>query len=639
MKITWIAATFAAVVGAITVAACSSSPVVVTDVDAGRACGTSGTLCGDTCAALANDNANCGACGTACKAGLLCSKGACATSCGGGTTQCGATCNDTQVDANNCGACGTKCKTGEVCSSGKCASGCSMGQTTCGNSCVNAQTDNANCGACGTLCGAGQACSAGKCSTTCQMGLSLCGQQVDGGGPALCSNTKTDPNNCGSCGTVCAQGQVCTQGKCAINCQANETVCNGNSCANTTSDNDNCGSCGNVCSNGQVCSKGICTVTCTMNTTLCNGSCVDTQNDPNNCTSCGNVCGNGLVCVNGACTANCGALTQCGNVCIDTVNDPTNCGGCGKACGNGLVCNKGVCGPSCGQLTACGNSCVDLHNDPKNCSSCGTVCGNGLVCVNGACSANCGALTQCGNGCVDSKNDPKNCGSCGKVCPLNNACVASACVPLKCNLTVLYLGDGNAAANAGTVSLLKAAGFTVTSSTTDTYAGSPAASTFGVVLVLPGTTFGSDMPGAGQTSIVNAQALQTGVVFSEWAAFENTQARFTTLQPLMLFPRSNGITSTLTFTSTLAHPIWTGLPNSFVTTVAVGANVGNVLNVGATQIATCKECLSQGVAVLDKSAGRVVQIAHAAGYTGNWTTDANLNKMMSNAALWGARCL
>ncbi len=77
-----------------------------------------------------------------------------------------------------------------------------------------------------------------------------------------------------------------------------------------------------------------------------------------------------------------------------------------------------------------------------------------------------------------------------------------------------------------------------------------------------------------------------------------------------------------------------------MTTVSLGANIGNALNAGAVQIATCKECSSQGVAVLDKGVGRVVQIAHAGGYNNvNWTTDANLNKMMSNAALWGARCL
>ena len=47
-----------------------------------------------------------------------------------------------------------------------------------------------------------------------------------------------------------------------------------------------------------------------------------------------------------------------------------------------------------------------------------------------------------------------------------------------------------------------------------------------------------------------------------------------------------------------------------------------------------------GVAVKDPSTtGRVVQIAHAAGYlTTAWYNDTNLTKMMANAALWAARC-
>src|SRR5688572_15164528 len=32
---------------------------------------------------------------------------------------------------------------------------------------------------------------------------------------SVCSNVRTDPNNCGACGTVCAANQVCNLGQCA----------------------------------------------------------------------------------------------------------------------------------------------------------------------------------------------------------------------------------------------------------------------------------------------------------------------------------------------------------------------------------------------------------------------------------------
>ena len=217
----------------------------------GPSCGSGSMLCGSSCVALATDNANCGACGKACKAGEVCSQGACATTCGGGTSQCGSTCNDTQVDPNNCGACGTKCVAGQVCSSGKCVATCASNEQLCGSSCVDEQTDNVNCGGCGTICGSGTACSAGKCVLTCQQGLTLCAQPsgtdagvdastdaatdaapdaaTDSGDAATdagdagfvltypyCANLQSDDANCGGCGLQCAEGFSCVSGACAV---------------------------------------------------------------------------------------------------------------------------------------------------------------------------------------------------------------------------------------------------------------------------------------------------------------------------------------------------------------------------------------------------------------------------------------
>lgn len=76
---------------------------------------------------------------------------------------CGKICVDTATDIANCGACGTACAAGQVCSAGACATTCQTGLNDCGGSCRDLQTDAGNCGACGTVCGPGQSCIAGAC--------------------------------------------------------------------------------------------------------------------------------------------------------------------------------------------------------------------------------------------------------------------------------------------------------------------------------------------------------------------------------------------------------------------------------------------------------------------------------------------
>ena len=89
---------------------------------------------------------------------------------------CGEICVDTATDVANCGACGTACAAGQVCSAGTCATTCQTGLNACGGSCRDLQTDAANCGACGTACGPGQYCTAGVCG--CPPGMAHCGPTV-----------------------------------------------------------------------------------------------------------------------------------------------------------------------------------------------------------------------------------------------------------------------------------------------------------------------------------------------------------------------------------------------------------------------------------------------------------------------------
>ena len=128
---------------------------------------------------------------------------------------------------------------------------CPTGQSVCAGSCVNTTTDFRNCGSCGTACTVGQVCTAGQCVTTsCPAGQGLCA--------GTCMNITTDPQNCGSCGHICATGQACTAGQCmTTSCPAGQGLCAGG-CVNITTDPQNCGRCGNICAIGQACTAGQC---------------------------------------------------------------------------------------------------------------------------------------------------------------------------------------------------------------------------------------------------------------------------------------------------------------------------------------------------------------------------------------------
>jgi hypothetical protein len=463
-------------------------------------------------------------------------------------------------------------------------------------------------------------CAKAQPTPTCDPGQSLCA------GP-ICTDVQKDPDNCGACGTSCPLAQVCVAGKCATDCPPSDEICTPDGgtrgyCVDVKNDNENCGKCGETCPNGQTCVNGTCSSSCAKTSTLC-------QPD-----------GGGAA------------------YCVDLQTDNENCGACGTACPQGEVCAAGKCAGACTtSQTKCTPDagpayCTDTKTDNANCGACGNACGVLEACIDGQCTSACTALqTLCTPDggqpfCADTKSDNTNCGSCGNACPSNKpVCIGGVCATGNCNMNALVLGDGDTNSNSAYQTLLQNAGFTVTlqSSGTTTYSGTPAASGFGVVIVTPGQTYSSDMPAGGQTSIANAVAgsALTGVIFTEWAAYEVLYSKYTTLAPLLCFTRSSGTTSTLTFSLVqTGHPIWNGLATSFTTSVTLGANISGTLNSGATEIASCTQCGTYGVAVRDPSStGRVVQIAHAAAYSGYaWYSDSNLTKMMANSALWAARC-
>lgn len=124
-------------------------------------CPAGETECDGRCVSLADDAANCGACGFACGDGVVCNAGACA--CPSGTTSCDGACADLASAPGHCGACGTACDAAQVCSKSTCAAACAEGLTACDRACVDLDGDDRHCGACGTTCGAGTSCIHGAC--------------------------------------------------------------------------------------------------------------------------------------------------------------------------------------------------------------------------------------------------------------------------------------------------------------------------------------------------------------------------------------------------------------------------------------------------------------------------------------------
>ncbi|MBW2463085.1 MAG: hypothetical protein JRH11_15655 [Deltaproteobacteria bacterium] len=305
---------------------------------------------------------------------------------------------------------------------------CSSGLTSCGGGCVNTRTDLDNCGTCGNRCALDESCSSGSCETmiSCGDGESDCG---DG-----CIDVQADNANCGTCGRACGPDEMCMAGSCAAaSCTTGETRC-GAACVDTMTDDANCGACDAACDDGESCEDGTCSDACPAPRMICGSGaeavCADLNTDMANCGTCGTACPADQICAGGRC--DCTAGTElCGGACVDTMTDTANCGSCGAPCGAGTTCVGGACtcpAPS----TLCGGSCTLTDIDSANCGTCGNICSGGTpTCVSGSCMAStCGTgEIPCGASCVDPLTDNANCGGCGTACGATTLCATGLCRP------------------------------------------------------------------------------------------------------------------------------------------------------------------------------------------------------------------
>jgi hypothetical protein len=435
------------------------------------------------------DNANCGGCGTTCAAGRVCSAGVCGTTCAPPLSACGTApatyCANPAIDPANCNACGAVCALDHVATNGCAAGACTVVRCagsygdcdgTAANGCeTDLAASVANCGACGRACALPNAtatCTAGACAVAaCATGFLDCDANAANGCEV---DTRSDNANCGTCGTTCPTGRVCSGAVCGATCAAPLRTCGAGPsayCTNTAIDPTDCGACGVACALAHVAANGCDASACTVvrcaagygdcDGTAANGCETSTQTSAAHCGACGRACAlpNATsVCAAGAC-----AVTVCGsgfrdcdgaaaNGCeVDTRSDNANCGGCGTTCAAGQVCSGGVCGAACASpLRTCGAGpsayCANPAIDPANCNACGAVCALANVaaqgCAAGACSiVGCAAgFADCdgtaANGCeTGTRTSAANCGACGRVCALPNAaatCTAGACAVATC---------------------------------------------------------------------------------------------------------------------------------------------------------------------------------------------------------------
>jgi hypothetical protein len=126
---------------------------------------------------------------------------------------------NTATDPSHCGGCDNACPPGVACVDGGCAASCVPPNTACVDGCFDLSSDPDHCGAScpGYPCppvgpNAYSVCTYGTCTIGCdEPGTTLCAGAT---GPPFCTDTRTDPKNCGTCGVTCGAG--CLEGRCCI---------------------------------------------------------------------------------------------------------------------------------------------------------------------------------------------------------------------------------------------------------------------------------------------------------------------------------------------------------------------------------------------------------------------------------------
>jgi PKD repeat protein len=173
------------------------------------------------------------------------------------------------------------------------------------------------------------------------------------------------------------------------------------------------------------------------------------------------------------------------------------------------------------------------------------------------------------------------------------------------------------------------------------YSGSnPFLTPYEAVIHLNGTTWSTDMPGAGQQALVNYVQNGGGYIGSEWNAWEFGQGRLRLMGDLILIATTGSSSGSLTLTDVpgqSGHPILANVPSP--ASFSGGFTFGRVRNYGS-QPATAlmrDQFGNDAVAVREFGTGRVVAFHNAGNYTSGTLTDPDLLQLYVDGVKWAAR--
>ncbi len=213
----------------------------------------------------------------------------------------------------------------------------------------------------------------------------------------------------------------------------------------------------------------------------------------------------------------------------------------------------------------------------------------------------------------------------------------------RANPDVLLIWDSMTGGTTALETALTGAGANVTLSTTSesSYDGTnPPLTGFHAVIHLNGSSYGSEMPAAGQIAISDFVHSGGGYIHGEWNAYQIGNGQMLTMQPLTLFDRNSGSEGALTIDlvpGMETHPVVANLPLSF--SFQTGRNEGpaHVFASHPVEVLAVDNLGSDAVAVREWGDGRVVGFNLAPNYGSyNPLADANVQQLYIDAVFWVA---
>ncbi|MCH7410711.1 PKD domain-containing protein [Belliella sp. DSM 111904] len=163
-----------------------------------------------------------------------------------------------------------------------------------------------------------------------------------------------------------------------------------------------------------------------------------------------------------------------------------------------------------------------------------------------------------------------------------------------------------------------------------------------VVVHMNGETYGTPMPSAGQTALMDFVNSGGGYLGGEWLSFERSS--HTIMHDLILLERLSGVTQILTFNkvSNLSHPITDNLPSNFSTSSAYGRSPGRIpanliSEVTVLMTSPFNSGDSPSVVFRELERGRVVFFDHTVGVYGSsnpYINDPNMLELYLSSINW-----